>query len=255
MTAPVVKAGPAAPTLPPAVVKARPAMTAPVVKAGPAVPPAAPRGPLELPNCDDSDSSDSSAEDRDYKLDIIVTPTFSQLKYTMRKQLRKAAECDIGVDMCKTISCELMAAEVFDTCVYRIDCERSRLGFTRFKVGISHSPRWRFVDAPYAYLRDNPALQRMQVLWASDCVDEASELETKLIAHYKATEVPGRMNNNPGGESAPKVPPVFVYAVFGFGEYGGNDRQQARFQMFFNKLSPAKQNKYDHRARRLAAGR
>ena len=51
------------------------------------------------------------------------------------------------------------------------------------------------------------------------------------------------------------APPVFVYAVFGFGEYGGNDRQQARFQMFFNKLSPAKQNKYDHRARRLAAGR
>ena len=147
-----------------------------------------------------------------------------------------------------------MAANVFETCVYRIDCERARLGSTRFKVGISHSPRWRFIDAPYAYLRENPALQFMQVLWVSDCVDEAKDLEKTLTTHYKSTGAPGRMNSNPGGESAPKIPPVFVYAVFGFGQYGGNARQRARFRTFFNRLSPAKQKEYDRRAHSLAAG-
>ena len=136
-----------------------------------------------------------------------------------------------------------MAANVFETCVYRIDCERARLGSTRFKVGISHSPRWRFIDAPYAYLRENPALQFMQVLWVSDCVDEAKDLKNTFITH-----------SNPGGESAPKIPPVFVYAVFGFGQYGGNARQRARFRTFFNRLSPAKQKEYDRRAHSLAAG-
>ena len=109
-------------------------------------------------------------------------------------------------------------------CIYRIETYRIKLGETRFKVGITHCPRWRFIDAPYAYVKEKPAWGVMQVLWVSDLVDFACDLETDLITHFKKQETKGRWNIRGGGDSPPKIAPCFVYCVFGFGPHGGSGR-------------------------------
>ncbi len=54
----------------------------------------------------------------------------------------------------------------------------------------------------------------MQVVWVS-CPRDAADLEKLLISHYKGTKATGLYNVSPGGESCPRVPPVFTYCVFG----------------------------------------
>ena len=128
-----------------------------------------PAGPLELPKKEhrrDSDSEDSSEEERDYKLDVHIQPRPRDMPHIIHWRLVRAAYNEIGVDWCKSISYEEWPDRVKALCIYRIEMERLRLGGpfggTRFKIGITHCPRWRFIDArdargkPYAYTREDP---------------------------------------------------------------------------------------------------
>jgi hypothetical protein len=196
----------------------------------PPPPPAAdmPAGPLELPRKEhrrDSDSEeDSSEEECDYKLDVQVQPHHLDIPHIIHWRLVRAAYTEIGVDWCKSVSYKEWPESVKALCIYRIEMERLRLGGTRFKIGITHCPRWRFIDAPYAYTREDPPWGKMEVLWVSDVVDFASDLEKDLIFHYKNAKTTGRCNIKNGGDSAPKIGPCFVYCVFGFGPFGGSRR-------------------------------
>ena len=68
----------------------------------------------------------------------------------------------------------------------------------------------------------------MEALWATDSVEEAGNLEIKLIRHYKQLETDGRLRNKRDGkDNPPKYPPTFVYAVFGTGPPGGGPAAQA----------------------------
>ena len=185
-----------------------------------------PRGPLELPDKAhrDSDSEDSSDEERDPRLDEQRAPHFRVVPHIIYRRLAKAAHNEIMVDWCNSISYKVYPDEVHALCVYRIETERLRLGGSRFKVGITHSPRWRFIDAPYAYLQESVPWGSMRVLWVSAEVDFACDLEKSLIEHYKTVGTPGRMNQKNGGDSAPKFGPCFVYCVFGCGPRGGSDK-------------------------------
>ena len=108
-----------------------------------------PAGPLELPSksCRDYDSEDedSSGDECD------VAPYYKVVPHIIQKRLSNAAYNEIGVDWCKGISYKAWPDAVKALCIYRIEAERLRMGGTRFKVGIAHRPRWRFIDAPYAY--------------------------------------------------------------------------------------------------------
>ena len=200
----------------------------PSVTSSNAVAPAQPPpGPLELPRHDDSDSEDSCDEEYDSKLGIVVEPHPRYFPYIIARRLKRARSVGIIDDWCRSISFSPEAYRVLPICIERIERERVRRGGTRFKVGITHCPTWRFVAAPYAYCRDAPPWGTMNVLWVSDCVDQGQQLETDLITHFKLAETVGRANINPGGENPPRVAPVFVYCVFGFGPYGGSHDARA----------------------------
>ena len=184
--------------------------------------PPPPAGPLELPSHDDSDSEDSCDEEYDSKLGIVVEPHPRYFPYIIARRLKRARSVGIIDDWCRSISFSPEAYRVLPICIERIERERVRRGGTRFKVGITHCPTWRFVAAPYAYCRDAPPWGTMNVLWVSNCVDQGQQLETDLITHFKLAKTLGRYNINPGGENPPRVAPVFVYCVFGFGPYGGS---------------------------------
>ena len=183
-----------------------------------------PPGPLELPLHADSDSEDSAEEECDSTLDVPfpLMHHLSYLPYTIARRLRRSLAVGIGDEWCRTISFKVFPDQVMPLSIQRIDGERARLGNTRFKIGITHSPIWRFIAAPYAYVRESPPWGSMQVLWVSDKPGDASTLERDLITHYKETKAKGLCNIKPGGESCPKFPPVFVYCVFSRGPHGGS---------------------------------
>ena len=200
---------------------AQPPSTAP-----PMPPSVLPAGPLELPPKEhrDTDEENSSEEDNDYAYDVKIPKHWAVVPHIIHRRLAKARDNEIGVDWCMSISYKEWPQKVRDLCIYRIDTYRNELGLTRFKVGITHCPTRRFIDAGYAYVKESPSWGIMQVLWVSEMVDFASELEQDLISHYKQQGTPGLWNIKGGGDSAPKHGPCFVYCVFGFGPRGGSFR-------------------------------
>ena len=225
---------PLAPRLPAAQVEPRrsasaatPETPAPT-SVGPALPPL---GPLELPAWDADSSSESDEEaqrhaDREMNeglkyIDSTEQPSESMVLHLMLKRLKRADSKGgvIGTMYCRQVSFNASVEEVFPWAVSIIDSCRSsgsrpgHAGITRFKVGITHNPSRRWFHRDYGYRGEDWGY--MHVLWVSR-PSKAASLERQLITHYKKTQAPGRYNINPGGESCPRVPPVFVYAVFGF---------------------------------------
>lgn len=214
--------------------EATPAASAPEAPAPTFVGPApAPPGPLELPALVDDSSSESDEEaqrqaDHEMKGGHLYEsdteqPSESMVLHLMHKRLKRADSKGgvIGTVYCRQVSFNATFDTVFPWAVRIIDELRSSgssagsafPGLTRFKVGITHNPARRWLHRDYGYRGEDWGY--MHVLWVTR-PGKAADLERTLISHYKRTQAPGMYNINPGGESCPRVAPVFVYAVFGF---------------------------------------
>ena len=79
-----------------------------------------------------------------------------------------------------------------------------------FKIGITTHAPWRMFNAGYGYAIRDERYDRMDLLVAS-LPAACAYLERVLIAAFRTT--PGCRNVLPGGESAPKEGPCFVYLV------------------------------------------
>jgi hypothetical protein len=166
--------------------------------------PAAPRSPLQLPSDVASSSDEESDEEwnRNHYRDPNRQLSITTVLLSIAKRLKKAGEHDIATSWCRQINHNSRRAEALAFAMQQIDEERVRTdpSGTRFKVGITHCPTWRFRNEKYGYIYEDPPWGKMEVVWAASNVEHARWLETALITHYKKRTTPGLANKKPGGK-------------------------------------------------------
>ena len=137
----------------------------------------------------------------------------------MRKRVSKAAKHCIGTGWCRQVRFNAEEDDVLAFAVAKIDEERRRRGHCRFKVGITHSPYFRFFNRKFGYACESPPWAHMEVLWVT-MPKRCGSLEKSLISYYRARHSLGLTNIRNGDNSRPKFAPSFVYCVFGVATRG-----------------------------------